>query len=309
MANKSKPLGSNFIKVYPTALRGGVDYSGTETIYDPESRLGTEFNLTNPINRLTIDGSFVISNDSNSIEFSINGYYFKVTSLSELTSQFSDYQNIYANIRIEELSNNTYRLKSLVAFESGQSTNLDVEGQGFVGCYFSDEPIQGSTIHSLKILKKSGSSWVVPESSLLKFDANSIMIDADKSDNSTSLHDVLYKDSSNKMRIKADEFEGHLTGDVTGNLDGNAKTATDSEYSSKIGTSENHPAIGSSTNFVYVDNQGKINSSRETVGSYNQPIYLKNGQFVEANKITVSTVSPSSTTGFNEGDIWIQYIA
>ena len=158
MANKQIPLSSNSIKVYPTALRGGIDYTEGSTIYDPESRLGTEFNLVNPVNRLTIDGSFVISNESNALEFSIHGYYFRVNSISDLTSQFSDYQNIYANIRIEELSNNSYRLKSLVSFEDGTSMNLDVEGKGFVGCYFSDEPIQGSTIYSLKILKKSGSS-------------------------------------------------------------------------------------------------------------------------------------------------------
>jgi hypothetical protein len=55
-------LTSPNVRVYPAALRGGTDSSVRDTIYDPESRIGTEFNLTNPVNRLTINGSFVINN-------------------------------------------------------------------------------------------------------------------------------------------------------------------------------------------------------------------------------------------------------
>lgn len=56
----SNYLSSNLIRVYPSALRGGTDGAIRDTIYDPESRIGTEFNLTNAVNRLTIGGSFVI---------------------------------------------------------------------------------------------------------------------------------------------------------------------------------------------------------------------------------------------------------
>lgn len=67
------------VRVYPSALRGGTDGPTRNTIYDPESRIGTEFNLTNAVNRLTIDGSFSIdaAHQSGWLQFSIHGYYFK----------------------------------------------------------------------------------------------------------------------------------------------------------------------------------------------------------------------------------------
>ena len=301
-------ISSDIIKLYPTALRGGTDYKPGEVIYDPESRLGTEFNLTSAVNRLTIDGSFVISKVGNVLEFSIHGYYFKVTDISGLTSQFSN--KIYANIRLKELSQENYRLLSLVAFDSGSSTNLDVDGTGFVGVSFTDtDEGDGVNTFSLEILRKVSGVWEVPATSLLRFDAEDIMIDEDKSDNATSLHDVLYKDSSNKINIKADEFVGHLTGNVTGNLDGIARYSVDSEYAEAIGTRDNHPAIGSNTNPVYVNADGQIvKSSGTTVGSYNQPVYFNNGNIEKAFKVTVSTIPPTSTEGFSEGDIWLQYL-
>lgn len=151
-------LGSSDIKVYPTALRGGTDY-GSETVYDPESRLGTEFNLTNPVNRLTVDGSFVISHSGSVLEFSIKGYYFKITALGTLTGQFSSSSNIFANIRLKDLAQDNYTLRSLVAYSDGSSTNLDVDGTGFVGCYFSDTKVADNTnTFGLEILRKVSGS-------------------------------------------------------------------------------------------------------------------------------------------------------
>lgn len=72
-------LASSDVRVYPSALRGGTDGPTRNNIYDPESRIGTEFNLTNSTNRLTIDGSFVIdaAPQSGWLQFSLHGYYFK----------------------------------------------------------------------------------------------------------------------------------------------------------------------------------------------------------------------------------------
>ena len=302
-------LSSDAVKVYPTALRG-TDYRPGDTIYDPESRLGTEFNLTNAVNRLTIDGSFVISKVGNVLEFSIHGYYFKVSSVSTLTTNFASDSHIYATIRLRELAQQNYHLLSLVPVEDGTSTNLDVQGTGFVGVGFgtTDEG-DGTNTFSLEILRKVNNTWVVPDTSLLKFDAEDIMIDVSKNNSAISLHDVLYKDNNGKVNIESDEFVGHLTGNVTGNLDGNAKTATDSDYSTKVGTSTNHPAIGSNVNPVYVNSDGVIvRSSGTSVGSYNQPVYFNNGTITKAFKIEVSNQSPTSTEGFNEGDIWLQYL-
>lgn len=46
-------LNSTKVKVYPTAFRGNTSDNIT---YDPESRLNTEFNITNVINRLLAEG-------------------------------------------------------------------------------------------------------------------------------------------------------------------------------------------------------------------------------------------------------------
>ena len=314
-------LASDTIKVYPTALRGGTDYTPGQTVYDPESRLGTEFNLTSAVNRLTLDGSFVIRKTGNVLEFSIHGYYFKVTSVSTLTNhqQLSSGTSIYATIRLEELAQQNYRLLSLVSVEDGTSINLDTQADGFVGVAFTntDEGDNVSTF-SLEILRKVSGSWVVPDTSLLRFDAEDVMIDETKSNSATSLHDVIYKDTNNDIHIVGDQFKGHFDGTkegvsnyygFVGDVDGNSKTATDSEYSSKIGTSTNHPAIGSNIVPVYVNSNGVIvRSSGTTIGSYNQPVYFNNGTITAAFKVHVDNVSPNTTTGYNEGDLWIQYL-
>lgn len=302
-----KYISSDSINVYPTALRGGIDYQSGDTIYDPESRLSTEFNLTNPVNRLTIDGSFVISKEaSGSLAFSLNGYYFNIKNLSKLTGQFSS-GPIYAHVNISELAQGTYKLKSLLSLEGG-STNLDGT-KGFTGVGFDNSSSGGTA--TLKILDKSGSSWIIPEESKLKFTSDSVMISESKNGTAKSLHDVITV-NGNSVELKAEEFKGHLTGDVKGNLTGNADTSTNSSYSAKIGTSTSHPAIGSGVNPVYVDSNGVIKYSSSTVGhqgiDYNQMIYLNNGELKAGMKITFSKNAPTSSDKGNNGDIWFQYV-
>lgn len=304
---------SNEINLYPTALRGGTDITGQ--VYDPESRLGTEFNLTNAVNRITIDGSFVISHSGNILEFSIHGYYFRIKSVSSLISNFTSDNKIYANIRIKELAQDNYKLKSLVCYEDGSSTNLDVDDGGtseFKGINFTNSA-QGDNINtfSLEILRKVDGSWVVPDTSILKIDTKSIMVDDSRSEDSTPLSEVVYKDNQNKIHVDADEFSGHLTGNVTGNLTGNADTATDTTYASKIGSSSMHPQIGGPLKPIYVNANGQItqfSGSGSTAGSYNQPVYLNGGSITPAFKVTISTSGPTISGNEQEGDIWFQYI-
>ncbi len=306
-------LVSNEINLYPTALRGGTDISGQ--VFDPESRLGTEFNLTSSVNRITIDGSFVISYSGNILEFSIHGYYFRVKSVSNLISGFTSDNKIFANIRIKELAQDNYKLKSLVCYEDGSSTNLDVDSSGtseFKGVSFTNSS-QGDNINtfSLEILRKVNGSWVVPETSLLKVDTKSIMVDSTRNDTSTPLSSVVYKDIQGDIHVDADEFSGHFTGNVTGNLTGNADTATDTTYASKIGSSSMHPQIGGPLKPIYVNANGQVSpfsGSGSTAGSYNQPVYLNNGTVTPAFKVTISTSAPTVTGTEQEGDIWFQYI-
>ena len=303
-------LTSNAINLYPAALRGGTDISGQ--VFDPESRLGTEFNLTNPVNRVTIDGSFVISYSGNILEFSIHGYYFRVKSVSNLISGFTSSSNIYANIRIKELAQDNYKLRSLVCYEDGSSTNLDVTTGGiseFKGVSFSTSE-EGDNINtfSLEVLRKVNNSWVVPDTSLLKFDTKSIMIDNTRSDNATDLGEVVYKNGQNQIIVEADKFIGNLQGNVTGDLYGNANTATESTYASKIGTVSLHPQIGGDLKPIYINSNGQVAPSNGTTGSYNQPVYITGGTLTPAFKVTISQSAPTITGNEQEGDIWFQYI-
>lgn len=305
-----KYISSENINVYPTALRGGTDYTGVENIYDPESRLSTEANITRALVNYTIDGSFVIS--STGSEFFIHGYYFKIPNIDEVKNKFSGETEIWANIKVSSLSStDRYSLVSLVPIEDTTTkTNLDDETLGFIGLGFSTTDMSSDTgVYSLKILENIAGSWTVPIDSLFKNDASKTKVAS-----GLSVSDFLSKNASQKKQVTADEFVGgNFTGDTfIGTFEGNAKTATDASYASHYGTSSSHPQIGADDKLIYVNNSGNIIESNKNVGENNavtvQFIKLQNGKIVNGMKRTYSKDPPSTTTGYNPGDEWIQYV-
>ena len=83
-------LSSDAVYMFPSANRGG-DYL--------TSKLNTEYNLVSIINRLTSQGSFVISDDAiqtGELEFNIGGYYFRIM-VADLTGLFQEGQSGYLN--------------------------------------------------------------------------------------------------------------------------------------------------------------------------------------------------------------------
>lgn len=307
-------LNSNNIRVYPTALRGGTDYEASKGPFDPASRLGTEFNLTNSTNRLTIDGSFVISRElGSSLEFCIAGYYFKVLTLNDLTAldEFKSATNIYAKIHLGFASAaNSYQLRTLVSMKTGEFINLDNNVSDttyeFNGVIFTTSNEKNTDEYNLLVLSRpnSAAAWTIPATSMLRFDSRDVSIGLNKD---KSLYDVIDY-ANNKVSVKAEELAGHLTGNVTGNLDGNAKTATDSSYASHIGTSEEHPAIGDIDKPVYLNSDGELKELTVTAGSNSatkvQLIKIVNGQIQEGMTITYSKDPPSGVG--KPGDIWYQ---
>lgn len=303
--NKNYILSEN-VTMYPTALRGGTDLSSSTMIFDPESRLTTEFNITTLINRLSLSGSFVISDTKDYIELSIHGYYFKLLK-TELVGEGKVYDNkgkLYACIRLDSLGNSStnrkYTLTSLIPF-SGEHTNLDAQDGtneifNFVGLYFTDDATKIDNKNTFGLLVYENGK--IPHDSWFKFDPSAIKIE-----NGYSLHDVIFNEND-ALTIKAEEFKGHLTGNVdantvnakevtshvTGNvkgdLDGNAKTATDSAYATKIGTKSKQEKIGDKNNLVYIDTDGSLKSGI---------------------KFTCSKNAPTDADPGNDGDIWYQY--
>ena len=187
---------SEHIQVYPTAFRDKV---GTRN-YNPESRLNTEFNLTNRFRFLGNDnyaasgsksGSFVVSWDSTSkiLIFLIHGYYFKATlSANDYSSLFSSPSNgdtIWGQIKIlpfttSEDSNTKYKAFTLVNTDASGSTTagaaLDNIPSGesvakFEGLSITrgTEPSASGTTYTLALLtyNSTSSKWEIPETSKL----------------------------------------------------------------------------------------------------------------------------------------------
>lgn len=144
---------SKNIKIYPSAYRGQINNNGS--IYNPESYLNCEYNLTKLANRSSSNDAFIKSiyseiDQTNStyvsyIEFNIHGYWFKVP-LIELSGYettdgsiytyntdkgiFGKEANIYAYIKLRTLNaggtvdtnNVEYEAITLLPYESQTST-------------------------------------------------------------------------------------------------------------------------------------------------------------------------------------------
>lgn len=159
-------ISSDEIAVFPCG--------GRSELY-PNSKLTTEFNLTNIINRLIDVESFVINKEYetnglvNDLEFNLKGYYFKVNSnsVTSLVEQFSSETSIYAIIKLDTTISGDYHFQELINVEGGHS--LDVNGNVFQGVKFDTSPSNVAGEFSLEILKKIDSTWNIPENSKVKF--------------------------------------------------------------------------------------------------------------------------------------------
>jgi hypothetical protein len=189
-------LKSTAVKVYPTAFRGP---SSGATKYNPESRLNTEFNVTNFINRLSSKDNFVIDWNSGSkiIKFNIHGYYFEsnLTEFLGVGGAGAAWTNIYASIKLlpfttdegEPTNPNTkYKAFTLVGTEDSGTTVsssgriLDVDSSGtfiFEGVDLHQtaiNPPAGTDVYELHLLSGGPSAWAVPLNSRLKFLATDV---------------------------------------------------------------------------------------------------------------------------------------
>lgn len=168
---------SENVYMYPSGYRqynnGGVDIS-----VNPESKLNTEFNLTNIVSRLVTQngGSFIVSYSQNVIEFFIHGYFFQV-------KNFTPSGDIYATIRLAKTAitgetdyvnmwelypydTNTYDTRNL-DYLSGSDIN-------FIALYISNDtptiPTSDDEYYTL-CLSKDGN---IPQYSKFKLDLNDI---------------------------------------------------------------------------------------------------------------------------------------
>lgn len=135
---------SNNIKVFPSAKRG-IDY--------PESRLTTEANFVNIINKLINYDGFVIStefDENDPFEFNIHGYYFYINKGINLLSKLniSVATDIYAGISLTLVGDNL------------ELADSDFSGE-YQGISFSTGSAPIDCDYSLKILSRddTSSNW------------------------------------------------------------------------------------------------------------------------------------------------------
>lgn len=176
------------IKLYPTAFRGKTSDGSDTKVFDPQSRLFTEENITRnytalcSYNRSDINkykGSFVISESvANNFEFVISGYYFKIVDISGL---FEDTGNYYARIRInhssvEDPTNTNLNVTTLKRIDAGDESldeyNESLGKYQFEALEILKNPSTYETGYDYLFIVQnpgSGQSLVIPVESKLKF--------------------------------------------------------------------------------------------------------------------------------------------
>ena len=169
-------LGSNNITMFPSAGRNPAN--------DATSRLTTEYNLVNIVNRLvtTKEDGFVITDKIDSdviLEFCIDGYYFKVDNYNDIiTAVGGSPTDIYAYINVN--TNNGVAFSELAAWNNAVSTTgypLDIivgTSEQFAGVEFRDSEISSENVEGflkkhLHILTKVGNDWKIPKESQVRY--------------------------------------------------------------------------------------------------------------------------------------------
>ena len=159
-------INSNAINVFPCANRGKA--------YNLQSRLTSEYNLTNIINQLIDVDSFVITTQINSdqkaLSFNIHGYYFNVADYTSITNLDASWTDVYAQITIasNKVDGLVFNELTIVGTED---VDTDFTGVDFTGT----KPAEAQDHYSLHILHRdsTSSAWYIPPESTVKFVTNS----------------------------------------------------------------------------------------------------------------------------------------
>lgn len=172
-------LESTKVKLFPSAYRGNNSGAGSK-LYNPESRVPSEDNLTNMIQGLTNRDGFVISkaDDLSSVRFVLKGYLFDIDLSDNIwVSGLPAGSSIFASIQVApkvsggttDATNTTYTLISLTNQETPLSDTLDVNNSFGALALDSSEPAAADGLFSLKILTKDITGWIIPTASKLRF--------------------------------------------------------------------------------------------------------------------------------------------
>jgi len=157
---------STNITVFPSSKRAT---SNVTTTRSKSARLMSEYNLISLVNTILDVKSFVISNNetfdsTNTIDFNICGYYFKVDDMADIITSNTNNFDIYANISFATAD----------GYTELQGQDSDGDNGSYTGVDFSfGSP---TTANNLKLLKYNSlsSSYYIPEESKLKYNVSGI---------------------------------------------------------------------------------------------------------------------------------------
>lgn len=172
---------SQDIQVFPSTKRG---------TYQRSSRLISEENLTNIVNKLIDKDSFVIRpqpynslGTDDALQFNIHGYFFVVPHVGSITNLMpSGTESIYANIITDKetvtVDSITYEYIELQGQDTGSASST------YTGVSFTADAPDTSALtdtqtrYSLKILEKTAQNvWQVPLISMYKYEAQNVFGD------------------------------------------------------------------------------------------------------------------------------------
>lgn len=313
---------SEDIQVFPSAFRG--QYKETSgTVYDPGSRLTTEYNLTSFASDSEFP-SYVVSYDKDGsdklIKFRIMGYFFSI----KMKNYLNDFTSaIWAKIKLEDIAGesdsapNTTDTKPVLKPIDGSisTTDLDVSVGGdskFLGLELQSDGTANSDSgeHVLPILEKEGSVWDVPEKSYLRYSLKEVEGTV-KGKNLSNVFDavkhneaIVFYDSEND-RLKTSNtwtFETNGVRRLRGNYFANKDNVNNSELQltdSGIVVSRNINDTAE-TNAVLTINQkqGKGDIARFNFSGNLKSRIDKDGNFhgnVEGNATTATTAEMLAT--------------
>lgn len=186
-------LNKNNIHVFPV----------TNKPSEKQSRLTTEYNITNIVNRLLDTKSFVITSGAvtaeSALEFNIQGYYVKVDMISDLGTPTTA-SDCYATITIisKTIEEDTADEQTFIELDGGEETKKNEDGTTeknedgtdvviYTGVEFSWEKTAPNTEYTLHILHYDGTNYTIPRASKIRFNQYAInkIDDGDLDDNST----------------------------------------------------------------------------------------------------------------------------
>lgn len=215
-------LKSKDVKVFPSAYRSTVGNSNI--LFDPESRIPSEFNLSNIVNRIVskgvIDrgqtddygqGSFVVSYSDNKLICAIHGYFFELT--IPQTTKFNNLTKIYAYIKLKqrnttytEGSNTDYPDYALATYNENID-NLDT-GVSADASEFTAISLEGTDRnvnpkeYKLFILEWVNNKYQIPSKSKFKISASEI---ATSKDSTTDITKLFKLGDVGKIMLPADD--------------------------------------------------------------------------------------------------------